>query len=104
MIVPEQAEHTKEFPAQLSTCAEAVGSLKQPRGVHFPKPVSYTHLDVYKRQGLKKGIFLAGTSTRSPVLGLRPTRGLRWRVRKLPKPVSYTHLDVYKRQARRDQA
>src|SRR6202044_3741602 len=36
--------------------------------------------------GLKKGIFLDGTSTRSPVLGLRPTRGLRWRVRKLPKP------------------
>src|ERR1035438_6219767 len=36
--------------------------------------------------GLKKGIFLAGTSTRSPVFGLRPTRGLRWRVRKLPKP------------------
>src|SRR5207249_5674624 len=36
--------------------------------------------------GLKKGIFLAGTSTLSPVLGLRPTRGFRWRVRKLPKP------------------
>src|SRR5579859_189483 len=36
--------------------------------------------------GLKKGIFLAGTSTRAPVLGLRPTRGLRCRVRKLPKP------------------
>src|SRR5258706_8446033 len=36
--------------------------------------------------GLKKGIFLAGTSTFSPVLGLRPIRGLRWRVRKLPKP------------------
>src|SRR6266852_8411426 len=36
--------------------------------------------------GLKKGIFLAGTSTRSPVLGLRPTRGLRCRVLKLPKP------------------
>src|SRR5207253_9861609 len=36
--------------------------------------------------GLKNGIFFAGTSTRSPVLGLRPTRGLRWRVRKLPKP------------------
>src|ERR1700719_1264410 len=36
--------------------------------------------------GLKNGIFLAGTSTRSPVLGLRPTRGLRWRVRKLPNP------------------
>src|SRR5579863_1153501 len=27
--------------------------------------------------GLKNGIFFAGTSTRSPVLGLRPTRGLR---------------------------
>src|SRR5579872_3873965 len=36
--------------------------------------------------GLKKGIFLAGTSTRSPVFGLRPMRGLRWRVRKLPNP------------------
>ena len=36
--------------------------------------------------GLKKGIFFAGTSTRSPVLGFRPTRGLRCRVRKLPKP------------------
>ena len=36
--------------------------------------------------GLKKGIFFAGTSTFSPVLGLRPMRGLRWRVRKLPKP------------------
>src|SRR6266446_7027898 len=29
---------------------------------------------------------LAGTSTRAPVLGLRPTRGCRWRVRKLPNP------------------
>src|ERR1700733_3594912 len=36
--------------------------------------------------GLKKGIFLAGTSTFSPVFGLRPTRGLRCRVRKLPNP------------------
>ena len=36
--------------------------------------------------GLKNGISLAGTSTRSPVLGLRPTRDLRWRVRKLPNP------------------
>jgi hypothetical protein len=27
--------------------------------------------------GLKNGIFFAGTSTRSPVFGLRPTRGLR---------------------------
>src|SRR5215467_9913542 len=37
--------------------------------------------------GLKNGIFLAGTSTRSPVFGLRPTRGLRCLVRKLPNPL-----------------
>src|SRR5579863_6016025 len=36
--------------------------------------------------GLKYGIFLAGTSTRAPVLGLRPIRGCLWRVRKLPNP------------------
>src|SRR2546427_4672654 len=36
--------------------------------------------------GLKYGIRFAGTSTRAPVFGLRPTRGCRWRVRKLPKP------------------
>src|ERR1700680_4693666 len=29
---------------------------------------------------------LAGTSTRAPVLGLRPMRGCLWRVRKLPNP------------------
>src|SRR5579872_2344591 len=29
---------------------------------------------------------LEGTSTRVPVFGFRPTRGWRWRVRKLPKP------------------
>src|ERR1700722_12412121 len=37
-------------------------------------------------EGLKKGTRFAGTSTLSPVLGLRPIRALRWRVRKLPKP------------------
>src|SRR5208282_182389 len=36
--------------------------------------------------GLKYGMRLAGTSTRAPVLGLRPTRGCLWRVRKLPNP------------------
>src|SRR5690348_2419751 len=36
--------------------------------------------------GLKYGIFLAGTSTRAPVLGLRPIRGCLCRVRKLPNP------------------
>src|SRR5260370_33103170 len=36
--------------------------------------------------GLKYGIRLDGTSTRVPVLGLRPTRGCLCRVRKLPNP------------------
>src|SRR5438045_55544 len=38
--------------------------------------------------GLKYGIFLDGTSTFSPVLGLRPVRDLRLRRRKLPNPRS----------------
>src|SRR2546425_10231464 len=36
--------------------------------------------------GLKKGMRLGGTSTLAPVLGFRPVRPRRWRVRKLPKP------------------
>ena len=46
-------------------------------------PVSYTHLDVYKRQQVcfEKILILFGCDTGSL------------------KAVSYTHLDVYKRQA-----
>ena len=47
-------------------------------------PVSYTHLDVYKRQG-SAGL-LAGCRVDLPVHAA------------LYKSVSYTHLDVYKRQ------
>ena len=36
--------------------------------------------------GLKKGILFGGTSTRAPVLGLRPMRPRLWRVWKLPNP------------------
>jgi hypothetical protein len=36
--------------------------------------------------GLKKGILFGGTSTRVPVLGLRPMRPRLWRVWKLPNP------------------
>ena len=46
-------------------------------------PVSYTHLDVYKRQG---------TACCPPGLRSLGTVPCRW------GPVSYTHLDVYKRQ------
>ena len=45
-------------------------------------PVSYTHLDVYKRQAL----FLSSLLLRVSGHVSQP-------------PVSYTHLDVYKRQA-----
>src|SRR5438874_10332844 len=39
---------------------------------------------------LKNGTRLAGICTVSPVLGLRPSRGLRLRIRKLPKPRNST--------------
>ena len=52
------------------------------------KPVSYTHLDVYKRQGY--------IPTRKPENqeSLKDASS----VEPLSIPVSYTHLDVYKRQ------
>ena len=62
-------------------------------------PVSYTHLDVYKRQlHVGSEIFpLVKTGGLADVLAALPPalikRGLDVRV-----PVSYTHLDVYKRQ------
>src|SRR6266436_2141820 len=40
--------------------------------------------------GLKNGTRFAGICTVSPVLGLRPSRGLRLRIRKLPKPRNST--------------
>ena len=55
------------------------------------RPVSYTHLDVYKRQGW--------TSQRAFCLfaGLQPGAGP-GKDGAGTGPVSYTHLDVYKRQ------
>ena len=58
-----------------------------------PLPVSYTHLDVYKRQGVAlvmenqqlKGIITDGDVRRALTANGADT-------------VSYTHLDVYKRQ------
>ncbi|WP_212648487.1 hypothetical protein, partial [Enterococcus sp. 6D12_DIV0197] len=55
-------------------------------------PVSYTHLDVYKRQNIHFSFSTSGLFS--------------WNKRKLNRfsdtdcyiPVSYTHLDVYKRQ------
>ena len=49
-------------------------------------PVSYTHLDVYKRQAQDSGLGVAQSAARNTGQLL------------LKAPVSYTHLDVYKRQ------
>ena len=55
-------------------------------------PVSYTHLDVYKRQAMgginKAGAFATGVAGGIAGNMIGRTFG----------PVSYTHLDVYKRQ------
>ena len=57
-----------------------------------PDSVSYTHLDVYKRQAYnKKESKLAEEEKREPEL-MPPISSHTLR------PVSYTHLDVYKRQ------
>ena len=61
-------------------------------------PVSYTHLDVYKRQplvhvfayGMSGGRFISTVNNVSQTSSSPILFGL--------SPVSYTHLDVYKRQ------
>ena len=59
-------------------------------------PVSYTHLDVYKRQVVRTAE-PAKSSSHESLIGVRQTMTVI-----SPKPyigpVSYTHLDVYKRQ------
>ena len=51
--------------------------------------VSYTHLDVYKRQGQDRG----KTGSEEAAGACEESCPNTW-----PLPVSYTHLDVYKRQ------
>ena len=75
------------------------------------RPVSYTHLDVYKRQGgtigdIESQPFIEAARQVSLELGRQ--NSLFIHVTLVPflkgsgehksKPVSYTHLDVYKRQ------
>ena len=61
--------------------------------------VSYTHLDVYKRQGLEKHLpgqvkkFIADHN-----INLYTIDGVKIGIETGMGPVSYTHLDVYKRQ------
>ena len=68
------------------------GPLRWP--LHGYHPVSYTHLDVYKRQGYD-GSSVGAHAVRGQGIrrgGRWCTTGITWR------SVSYTHLDVYKRQ------
>ena len=65
--------------------------------VYVPGAVSYTHLDVYKRQPLRTGspANWRPFQPRDPLQSPWAKRGSR---RNRSAPVSYTHLDVYKRQ------
>ena len=57
------------------------------------KPVSYTHLDVYKRQlVMQVGQRVAANHGLGQRFGLNQVKPV------VVGPVSYTHLDVYKRQ------
>ena len=77
----------------------------------WTEPVSYTHLDVYKRQskGWLPGLFRSIVNKAKDFLqnlirehDMPPKPVLEIDMaefRTMQKPVSYTHLDVYKRQA-----
>ena len=59
------------------------------------RPVSYTHLDVYKRQALEGR--LAGSPGMAKAVDIVKGYFKEWKL--IPRgAVSYTHLDVYKRQ------
>ena len=68
---------------------------------HGPDPVSYTHLDVYKRQALTHAaclqghtaLFTSAVDIVNTLAAAQATGGVK------RETVSYTHLDVYKRQA-----
>ena len=63
---------------------------------HMSDPVSYTHLDVYKRQGLIPGDCVCIASPRINCRALE--KGCASPFSTATGSVSYTHLDVYKRQ------
>ena len=67
----------------------------------FCVPVSYTHLDVYKRQEIQ-GVIIVGqgeeTNVAQELEEYVVTRELQRHFADFFAAVSYTHLDVYKRQ------
>ena len=77
----------------------AAGGIDRPKTYTYTFAVSYTHLDVYKRQ-----VYLLYDGKVRADGGLRLRSGPGESYEKLltvpdgTVPVSYTHLDVYKRQ------
>ena len=63
------------------------------KAIHRSTPVSYTHLDVYKRQD-SEGIIPFSTITAKDLNEVKKIEGMDY-----SGSVSYTHLDVYKRQS-----
>ena len=62
-------------------------------------PVSYTHLDVYKRQDLLNGADVEAPDLRGGAALVIAALQAQGSTRVMgAEPVSYTHLDVYKRQ------
>ena len=74
-------------------CPDMTQLTKKLARLYGADPVSYTHLDVYKRQMLGFGILFTGMSLMDT--GVSPLR----ESAAFQEPVSYTHLDVYKRQS-----
>ena len=67
-------------------------------------PVSYTHLDVYKRQSVKTSwiaLAIMGAMDRTVIFGMASVSatGRVFVTMTSSNSVSYTHLDVYKRQS-----
>src|SRR4051794_40199156 len=78
----------KNEPAGPAHTARASGGGTEPVGAGAVSSGSRLMRSFSSLPGLKYGTFFGGTSTLSPVFGLRPLRGSRLRRRKLPKPRS----------------
>ena len=103
-------QNSNQWLLELTVAALARGAVNSRSEAQQHAPVSYTHLDVYKRQ-LGSCSRNGPTMKPPPAMTALPVFGLPsampkafWRrllTAPNTSPVSYTHLDVYKRQERR---